>query len=188
MDRNGIISVTPLYAAKCAMHCTVILEIIQWKPETYRRWRKKTTRNDASLHVHKNALQCSCDKPFCCASSRCSPPQRRALPRRVAPFSDTRAEAPLLFFPLCFWYPAPYPRFQAVCLWCARQEPPPPPSILTTSLPSLSSSERLLLRASWSCSQKTLHANRRWRDVRRGGGNKGGGLFPCCFQVLTEKV
>lgn len=39
------------------------------------------------------------DKPSCCVSSRCSPPQRRALQRRVAPFIQEK-QLLLPFFPL----------------------------------------------------------------------------------------
>lgn len=139
--------------------------------------------------VCKNVLRCSGDKPFCCASSRCSPPQRRALPRRVAPFYVTREEAPRLYS-LCFWYTTTSPRSQAVSpllsLWIEAIGPPPPRT-LTTSLPSLCSSERLLLRASWSCSQKTLHATRCWRDVRRRGGNKGRWVVPVPLSSAVGK-
>lgn len=80
---------------------------------------KKKNQPPFQVHVCKNVLRCSCDKPFCCASSRCSPPQRRALPRRVAPFSDTREAALLLSPPLCFCYRTPYPCFQPVFPRCS---------------------------------------------------------------------
>lgn len=140
MERNGIISVTLLYAAKRTLHChrSHLRKMMKWKAKHVEgEWRGE--RGDAPLHVHvcKNVLQCSCDEPFCCASSRCSPPQRRALPRRVAPFSDTR-EADLLFFFLShslslflllvsdtlssvfrqFFF------FPLLLLWCETQEPP----------------------------------------------------------------
>lgn len=79
-----------------------------------------------SMCMCANMSFSSRDKPFCCASSRCSPPQRRALQRRVAPFSDTRV-APV--YSLC--YPTPYPRFRAVFPCCSsdvkHKNPPPPP-------------------------------------------------------------
>lgn len=89
--------------------------------------------NHPNFHVHvcRNVLQCSCDKPFCCASSRCSPLQRRALQRRVAPFSDT-TEAALVF--LVFFSPSLFlvsdtlpslsSRFFPPLLWCETQESP----------------------------------------------------------------
>lgn len=128
---------------------------------------KKKNQPPFQVHVCKNVLRCSCDKPFCCASSRCSPPQRRALPRRVAPFSDTREAALLLPPPLCFCYRTPYPCFQPVFPRCSSdvKHKTPPPPIFTAPLPSLSPSEDLALQPSSSCSQKTLHANSRWCDV-----------------------
>lgn len=87
----------------------------------------------SSLRVHmcKNVLRCSCDKPFCCASSRCSPPQRRALPRRVAPFSDAREAALLVDFPSAFAirhlilaFGTFFFFFSLLLLWCETQEPP----------------------------------------------------------------
>lgn len=120
------------------------------------------------------------DGPFCCASFRCSLPQRRALPRRVSPSRQQNRPSCSLPWLLV----APYPFVQAVflllLLGCDSQARPPPPA----SLPSLLL--RLLLRESWRGSQKTLHANRRARDVRHGGGSNGGGLFPCCFCHLSE--
>lgn len=36
--------------------------------------------------------------------------------------------------------------------------------------------------------RKTIHAHRRARDVRGGGGSNGGGLFPCCVWNPSEKL
>lgn len=76
--------------------------------------------------------------------------------------------------------------FSPCCSSDVKHKSPPPPRILTASLPSLSPSERLVLQASWSCSKKTLHANSRWRDVRGGGGNRGGGCSRAAFRRFRK--
>lgn len=187
--RNGIMSVTLLYSALHS-HLKISNNNNSNNKTTYAPLKaevKKKNQPPFQVHVCKNVLRCSCDKPFCCASSRCSPPQRRALPRRVAPFSDTREAALLLSPPLCFCYRTPILAFSpfflaAPLMWNTRLPPPP---IFTAPLPSLSPSEDLALQPSSSCSQKTLHANSRWCDVTWGGGYWGRGLFPCCIRRLS---
>lgn len=120
------------------------------------------------------------DEPFCCASFRCSLPQRRALPRRVSPFIQQKQLS--CFFPFCFWYHlirSIKPFSSCSSSGVIHKSNPLLLRLLTASLPSLLL--RLLLRESWRSSQKTLHPNRRSPDVRHGGGSNGDGLFPCCL-------
>lgn len=88
---------------------------------------------------------CMCVKsePFCCASSRCSPPQRRALQRRVAPFSSAKKAAlcfRLLQTPDIFCRGSLYYFLFPSCFFSDVKDPPPPPPPpgYTAPLPSLS--------------------------------------------------
>lgn len=123
-----------------------------------------------------------CDhQPSCCASSRCSPPQRRVLQRRATPFSDRREAAPLLL-PRSSRYPTPPPGRRADIYGISPPSLHPRPKRDSFSWPLCSpAAPRFPRRApprdsfcgeSSGCSQKTLHANRRWRDVWRRGGAK----------------
>lgn len=127
-----------------------------------------------------------CDRPSCCASSRCSPPQRRALPRRVAPFFP-----PLCLFIYLYLFVTPArlpscPPFRLLLLLRCRNSSPPPRDVPAAPLaaPLLTES---LSKASWSCSQKTLHANNRRCDVVRRGRSRGRGWLSCCFQGCQRK-
>lgn len=128
--RNGIMSVTLLYSALHS-HLKISNNNNSNNKTTYAPLKaevKKKNQPPFQVHVCYNVLRCSCDKPFCCASSRCSPPQRRALPRRVAPFSDTREAALLLSPPslllLSDTLSLLSARFSSLLLWCETQDSP----------------------------------------------------------------
>lgn len=117
--------------------------------------------SSSRTRAETSSMQRAGDQPFCCASSRCSPPRRRALLRRGAPFSTAGEEKnpPDLFPRISCSFPDVRPSSSSVFLRSSSLSVPLGDP-LSSSL----------------CSQKTLHANNRERDVRVGGGDRGAGL------------